>query len=694
MTVSTAGRAPGVLIQFADPPPAVQPVQVDVPAFVCVCQRGPLDTPVRVGSWAAFVVTFGDFIGNGLGAYAVKAFFDQGGRVCWIVRVAAAVIHATPTGIQPADRLSSVVTDATGLVVGAAATVRQGSEVHSYLITAVDPATGTVTWDRPLHPAIDIALGFDIAVGAGWSSVTLPAGGGDAVGLTASGPGIWGDRLTVVVTPGRRAATANRSSEPSDGTATPVESTDGFVAGSTVRITQDLGGPLTVVNAVVDHIDQPGRVLWWTVPLPVPPIVPTQPMRLETETFTLSVLEAGTPGETWPDLSMLPAHPRYVATVLAASTLIGAVDVLSAESPLPGSYRLAGGRDGTAGLQISDILGDEALGDGRGVAALHDVDEPAAVAVPDLVAARTPARVLMPQTEPHDPCAPCPSPPSAPLALEATITEAGPHFDTETIVAAQQALIESCEANTERIALLDPPAGDGPMAPSGMRDWAARFASSYAVATVPWLTVIDPLATAVGVRRVPPCGHVAGIMAQTDAESGPWLAAANRTLQWAHGADTAVTEAQHALLNDAGVNVIRALPGRGLVPMGARTLSADTLWIFAPVRRAMIFLRRTLRHSMAWVVFEPNGPALNAMLTTAIGTLLLDVFESGGLAGDSPDQAFYLNIDQSAAAAGELLIDIGVALTKPAEFVTVRVSRTENTLQLTEIPVRVEAGQS
>jgi phage tail sheath protein FI len=128
--------------------------------------------------------------------------------------------------------------------------------------------------------------------------------------------------------------------------------------------------------------------------------------------------------------------------------------------------------------------------------------------------------------------------------------------------------------------------------------------------------------------------------------------------------------------------------------MGARTLSADTLWIFVPVRRAMIFLRRVLRHSMAWVVFEPNGPALNAMLTTAVGTLLLDVFESGGLAGDSPDQAFYLTIDQSAAAAGELLMDIGVALTKPAEFVTVRVSRTANALELTEIPVRVEAGQS
>lgn len=692
MTTSVSGRAPGVLIQFVDPPPAVEPVRVDVPALVCVCERGPLNTPVRIGSWPEFVLTFGGFVPNGLGAYAVKAFFDQGGRVCWVVRVAAAEHVAGPSGPQPADRLSSVLSTVDGFVPGAAATVRQGGAVHTYLVTSVEAATATVGWDRPLHPDFDLTLPLDVATGAGEATVTLPGGGGDAVRLTASGPGRWGDRLALVVTPGRRAATTNRPAEPSDGTATPVTGTEGFVAGSTVRVSQNIGGVVTAVTAVVDHVDRARGVLWWTAPLPVPPLVPGQPMTLETSTVSLSVLEGGATVEIWPDLSLVQAHPRYLPTVLAASTRIGTVEVLTPDEPLPGRYALAGGRDGTAALTTADLIGDELLGDGQGLAALLDVTEPAAVAVPDLVAAPTPARVELPPPDTHDPCAPCPPPPGPPDALEAVVIEAGASFGTDAIVLAQQLLIESCERNTERVALLDPPAGPGPLTATDMREWSGRFSSTYAIAVVPWLTVVDPLGAARTVRRVPASGHLAGLIAQTDAEEGPWLAAANRSLVWAHGADTVLTEAQHAVLNDAGVVVIRALPGRGLVPMGGRTLSADLLWVFAPVRRTMIYLRRALRLSLAWVVFEPNGPALARLLISAIATLLRDVWEAGGLAGATADDAFYLVVDQSAAQAGQLLIEIGVALTRPAEFVTVRVSRLDNRLELREQPERATVG--
>ena len=572
MTASTAGRAPGVLIQFVDPPPVVEPVRVDVPAFVCVCERGSLHTPVRIGSWPEFVLTFGSFVANGLGAYAVKAFFDQGGRVCWVVRVAAAEHATVPSGPQPTDRLSSVVADPTGFVAGAAATVCQGGEVHTYLVTSVDVTTATVGWDRPLHPAFDLTLPFDLATGQGSASATLAGSGGDVLRLGASGPGAWGNRLEAVVEPGRKAATINRPAEPSDGTATPVTGTDGFVAGSAVRISQDIGGAVTVVNAVIDHVDRARSVLWWTAPLPVPPLVPAQPMTFETSTVTLSVLERGATVEVWPDLSPVSAHPRYLPTVLAASTRIGAVDVLAADEPLPGRFALAGGRDGTAALSTAELIGDELLGDELGVASLIDVDEPAAVTVPDLVAAPTHARVESPPPDEHDPCAPCPPPPSAPPELEAVVVEAGAAFDSAQIVLAQQLLIDSCERNTERIALLDPPAGPGPLTPTDLREWSGRFASSYAVAAVPWLTVVDPLVRSGAVRRIPSCGHLAGLIAQTDAADGPWLTAANLSLTWAHGADTAIGEAQHALLNEAGVVVIRALPGRGLVPMGARTL--------------------------------------------------------------------------------------------------------------------------
>jgi len=63
-----ADRPPGVAIELLDPPPAIEPAAVDVPAFVCVCERGPVDTPVRIGSWSRFTQVFGGFVGNGLGA--------------------------------------------------------------------------------------------------------------------------------------------------------------------------------------------------------------------------------------------------------------------------------------------------------------------------------------------------------------------------------------------------------------------------------------------------------------------------------------------------------------------------------------------------------------------------------------------------------------------------------------------------
>jgi hypothetical protein len=50
--------------------------------------RGPLFEPVKAESWKQFVSVFGDFIAQGYLAYAVYGFFANGGRTCWISRVA------------------------------------------------------------------------------------------------------------------------------------------------------------------------------------------------------------------------------------------------------------------------------------------------------------------------------------------------------------------------------------------------------------------------------------------------------------------------------------------------------------------------------------------------------------------------------------------------------------------------------
>ena len=49
-------------------------------------QCGAPCTPVPVQSWRQFQAYFGDCTGAGYLAYAVRAFFENGGRRCWVVR--------------------------------------------------------------------------------------------------------------------------------------------------------------------------------------------------------------------------------------------------------------------------------------------------------------------------------------------------------------------------------------------------------------------------------------------------------------------------------------------------------------------------------------------------------------------------------------------------------------------------------
>jgi hypothetical protein len=684
--MDTLTRPPGVLVEFVEPAPAVEPARIDVPVFVGVYERGPVDTPVRIASWPHFIARFGGFIANGLGAYAVKAFFEQGGRLCWIVRAAVPARTTSASPPQPTDRSATVVASLDGFVVGAAATVRQGEAARTYLVVGVDVPTKTLRWDRPLHPDFDITLPLSVETGAGPSEGALRDSAGAAtVELLAASPGAWCDGTVVVASPGRRAATGNRLGEPADAAAVPVDRLDGFALGTTVNVTQALGGVVTVERTAITAIDASRRVLTFAPPLSAA-IALSSALTVEAETTTLTVVAGGAVVEVHPDLDLTPAGDRFMESVLEASEWIRA-RVLVAD-PIPSQQAvLANGRNGTAALSLDDFVGSDALP--RGLAASADLPEPAMVAMPDLVAGPSVPAVLQPEVPDVDPCSPCPPPPSPPSLVEATVVEAGASFSLEEIARAQQALIEHCERDSERLALVDLPCGVAPMDRASMSDWIHQYSSTYAVASGPWLRVLDPVGgTSRPLRRVPACGHVAGLFAAVDAETGPWRAAANRSLRWAHQLDRPISDDDHALLNQAGLDVIRAAPGRGLVMMGARTLSADPLWLFSNVRRTMIFLRRSLRQSLAWAVFEPNDTGLDTTVATAMGSLLEGVWEAGGLVGKTPAEAFYVVTGLGDRGAGQFLCQVGVALERPAEFVTVRVLRLENRLELREAPER------
>jgi uncharacterized protein len=185
---------PGVYYERVDETPAVAALRTDIAAFVGLAEQGPLDRPIRLTSWQQFSSVFGGLSRRAFLAYAVNAFFENGGAVCWVVRVAgfdaaaagADVVDGAGTPILRVDA-SSPGTWAHDLEVrivrsstAAAATVgtvgEDGLRVDSIAgfargawvqlvqpgvtpsmraITDVDAVLGLLILDAPLDPPLD-----------------------------------------------------------------------------------------------------------------------------------------------------------------------------------------------------------------------------------------------------------------------------------------------------------------------------------------------------------------------------------------------------------------------------------------------------------------------------------------------------------------------------------------------------------
>ncbi|MCZ7640223.1 MAG: hypothetical protein M5U12_31725 [Verrucomicrobia bacterium] len=118
---------PGVYFETLDSDRTrVRGLRTDIAALVGIAERGPLDQPVRVSSHAQFTAAFGGYLPGAYLAYAAKAFFENGGRTGYFVRVAAPPRTTQTSALpQPADRGSSLVLDSTGFATGAVVTVTQ-----------------------------------------------------------------------------------------------------------------------------------------------------------------------------------------------------------------------------------------------------------------------------------------------------------------------------------------------------------------------------------------------------------------------------------------------------------------------------------------------------------------------------------------------------------------------------------------
>jgi uncharacterized protein len=284
------------------------------------------------------------------------------------------------------------------------------------------------------------------------------------------------------------------------------------------------------------------------------------------------------------------------------------------------------------------------------IAALEPLDDLDLLAIPD-------AMTLKPENNK-----------SAPEAIEA-------------IKRVQVGALNQCAKLGDRFAILDSLLAD---TEEGVLKWRNSLTRGQAEPVngslyYPWINVYYPGMKDQKGRLIPPCGHVAGIYARTDAKVGPFKAPANEELIGVTDLEKQIDNQIQDNLNPKGVNCLRAFPGRGIRVWGARTLSDEPDWRYVSVRRLFLTLRRWIDLNMAWAAFEPNKPRLWSRIQRELTTYLTKLLRDGALKGATPEQAFFVKCNAETnppelREVGQVVTEIGLAPLAPAEFIVVRIT--------------------
>jgi phage tail sheath protein FI len=201
----------------------------------------------------------------------------------------------------------------------------------------------------------------------------------------------------------------------------------------------------------------------------------------------------------------------------------------------------------------------------------------------------------------------------------------------------------------------------------------------------PWVLAADPLAGN-RPRSMPPCGFVAGVYAATDASRGVWKAPAgvDTGLTGALGLQYDLTDEATGLLNALGANCLRNFKVFGNVVWGARTLKGNdqfgSQWKYVPIRRLALFIESSLYDGTQWVVFEPNDEPLWSQIRMNVGAFLQGLFLQGAFQGTTPQQAYFVKCDaennpQASINLGIVNVLVGFAPLYPAEFVVIQIQQ-------------------
>lgn len=685
--------APGVYVEERDTgPEPIESVATSVTGFVGITQRGPLDQlpPVLVTSFPEFARIFGGYFAPGFAVppavplnvlpHAVAGFFNNGGKLLYIKRVASAAtapVSAAVVGLQnPVS--TQIVTRLAALARAGATTLQlvslRGIQAASTLtltqvqngvtttvnvtLSAYNDANNSVTLSGPLTLPVPPA---PQELNPQYTTVAVTGGAAFNVAnnathfaLAAANAGAWGNSLAVKIQPSSRATSpvqALGDSAPGIHDMVTLGSAASFYVGAVVEFNLGTTKFYAKVTSVTDNRIQVTPAFAGTAALN-----PTGIPRTIARTCEFDVLATdGNVAEAFRGLTLDDTAPYFYATTIVNSSILLAVPPNAAPPPLyprdntttdPGTMPMAadglnvqmtGGTDGAVPTPQDYIGNDGGPGHRTGIASLIDVEQISIIGAPGY---------------------------------------------TDRNV--QEALITQCETSKYRFVILDPQptTTNGPPGIPDIQAQRGLFDTKYAAIYYPRVIVYDPL-TGSDIA-VPPSGHMAGIYAGTDDSRGVWKAPANVVIKGIVGLETKLGKGEQDNLNPEPSNICAlrdfTAQGRGLRVYGARCITSDQEWKYINVRRLFIFLEASLDQGTQWVVFEPNDQRLWARLIQSVSDFLTTIWGEGGLMGSKAEEAFFVKcgydtMTQDDIENGRLIMEIGVAPVFPAEFVIIRIGQ-------------------
>jgi uncharacterized protein len=629
-TIIPTYQTPGVYrVAQAAAPEAFALVRTDIAAFLGYAERGPLppagaaefdagSVVRRLTTWRDFQVTFGGFIASGYLAYAVRAFFENGGRTCYVARIAA--IDAARPDDRPATAWTPLPIGApvlTGTLApsadpwllsytsAGAVTLRSGDAVvieHEGLRidTAVDfLRDGAVRFTRPLPDGL--LHGASLSKRRRWAW------------LEARSAGRWGNRIRVQVLP----------LDP------------GFIA---LRISHDRG-------------------LFETPETEFYPRLSRQP---DAENFAPAVLARESAL-----VSMRIDEPQQAA---------------GEDVPPAADIKLSGGRDGLAAITPADFIGRDDLR--RGLNLLRDVGEVAIVCAADAVFPGAPKwrprRIEAPPCAPPIDTPPDPAsvdPTAAAPAFGDTETAEiyQAMIDHCERMRYRVAVLDAPDR-------LQPAAASEWADANRLRNQSSHYAALYYpwMEVPDPLALSGSRRSVPACGHV--AGAYASNDLNEGVHHPPANIVLEGATDVARDIDDegqgALNERDLNVIRSRPGRGIRIWGARSLAA------ASHSAWRYIHVRRLMSAVEHTVEKSTMWAVFQSNDANLRRTLVHSLEVLLEGIWLKGGLKGALPEQGFYVKCDDtnnppSAVNAGRLVCEVGIAVAAPMEFIVfeMRLSR-------------------